>query len=116
MSTQLQLRRIGIGLEVHEAPYLRGGSSDIIQTGHTFSDEPGVYMEGKVTKTSSLFSISTEISAGGCSPRGLFCRGTRRKSGLSYRGRGWGSPEPMGTIAPSKCPCEIHGRYIQIKE
>ncbi|KAF8509540.1 Creatinase/aminopeptidase [Gautieria morchelliformis] len=38
----------GIGLEVHEAPYLRGGSSDIIQTGHTFSDEPGIYIEGKV--------------------------------------------------------------------
>jgi len=38
----------GIGLEVHEAPYLRGGSSDIIRPGHTFSDEPGIYIEGKV--------------------------------------------------------------------
>lgn len=44
--------RIGIGLEVHEAPYLRGGSLDVIQTGHTFSDEPGVYMEGKVSRLS----------------------------------------------------------------
>jgi hypothetical protein len=33
---------------VHERPYLRGGSDDIIKIGHTFSDEPGVYIEGKV--------------------------------------------------------------------
>ncbi|KZT11274.1 peptidase M24 [Laetiporus sulphureus 93-53] len=38
----------GIGLEVHESPYLRGGSSDVILTRHTFSDEPGIYMEGQV--------------------------------------------------------------------
>ncbi|KAJ4488467.1 peptidase M24, structural domain-containing protein [Lentinula aciculospora] len=38
----------GIGLEVHEEPYLRGGSLDIIKTGHTFSNEPGIYIEGKV--------------------------------------------------------------------
>jgi len=38
----------GIGLEGHEQPYLRGGSHDIIQTGHTFSNEPGIYIEGKV--------------------------------------------------------------------
>ena len=38
----------GIGLEVHESPYLRGGSEDIILTGHTFSDEPGIYIEGEV--------------------------------------------------------------------
>ncbi|EKM82804.1 hypothetical protein AGABI1DRAFT_111373 [Agaricus bisporus var. burnettii JB137-S8] len=38
----------GIGLEVHEAPYLNGGSTDIIQIGHTFSNEPGVYIEGLV--------------------------------------------------------------------
>ncbi|PPR08111.1 hypothetical protein CVT24_010572 [Panaeolus cyanescens] len=38
----------GIGLEVHEQPYLRGGSNDIISTGHTFSNEPGVYIEGQV--------------------------------------------------------------------
>ncbi|PBK87490.1 peptidase M24 [Armillaria gallica] len=38
----------GIGLEVHEDPYLNGGSELILQAGHTFSDEPGVYIEGKV--------------------------------------------------------------------
>ena len=39
----------GIGLEVHESPFLRGGSEDIILTGHTFSDEPGVYIEEQVS-------------------------------------------------------------------
>ncbi|KAI0048732.1 peptidase M24 [Auriscalpium vulgare] len=38
----------GIGLEGHEAPYLRGGSKDIIQSGHTFSNEPGIYIERQV--------------------------------------------------------------------
>ena len=38
----------GIGLQMHESPYLRGGSDDIILTGHTFSDEPGVYIPGEV--------------------------------------------------------------------
>ncbi|RXW24913.1 hypothetical protein EST38_g976 [Candolleomyces aberdarensis] len=38
----------GIGLQGHEQPYLRGGSDDIIQTGHVFSNEPGVYIEDKV--------------------------------------------------------------------
>ncbi|KAF9532322.1 Creatinase/aminopeptidase [Crepidotus variabilis] len=35
----------GIGLEVHEEPYLRGNSDSIILTGHTFSNEPGIYIE-----------------------------------------------------------------------
>ncbi|KAH0830408.1 peptidase M24, structural domain-containing protein [Lanmaoa asiatica] len=38
----------GIGLEDHEAPYLRGGSDAIIQIGHAFSNEPGIYIKGKV--------------------------------------------------------------------
>ena len=44
----------GIGLEEHESPYLRGGSDDIIETGHTFSNEPGVYIEGKVRLPRSI--------------------------------------------------------------
>ncbi|KAJ3851544.1 Creatinase/aminopeptidase [Lentinula lateritia] len=38
----------GIGLEGHEEPYIRGGSLDVIKIGHTFSNEPGIYIEGKV--------------------------------------------------------------------
>ena len=40
---------LGIGLEGHESPYLRGGSNDIIEIGHTFSNEPGIYIEGEVS-------------------------------------------------------------------
>lgn len=39
---------LGIGLEGHEQPYLRGGTDNVIQPGHTFSNEPGVYIEDKV--------------------------------------------------------------------
>ncbi|KAK1228892.1 hypothetical protein PQX77_008050 [Marasmius sp. AFHP31] len=38
----------GIGLENHESPYLNGGSEVILEPGHCFSDEPGVYIEGEV--------------------------------------------------------------------
>jgi Xaa-Pro aminopeptidase len=38
----------GIGLEVHEAPYLNGGNDVILQQGHAFSNEPGIYIEGEV--------------------------------------------------------------------
>lgn len=37
----------GIGLEVHEPPYLVEGSDWILQVGTTFSVEPGVYLEGE---------------------------------------------------------------------
>lgn len=40
--------RQGIGLETHESPYLRGKSDRIIQTGHTYSNEPGIYIPDKV--------------------------------------------------------------------
>ncbi len=45
----------GIGLEVHESPYLRGGSDDIILSGHAFSNEPGIYIEGKVRSKHTVF-------------------------------------------------------------
>ncbi len=37
-----------IGPEVHEDPYLNSGSEVILQIGNTLSDEPGVYIKGKV--------------------------------------------------------------------
>ncbi|KAK0458508.1 peptidase M24, structural domain-containing protein [Desarmillaria tabescens] len=54
----------GIGLEVHEDPYLNGGSEVILQTGHTFSDEPGVYIEGKIgVRLEDCFYIAQNGSA-----------------------------------------------------
>lgn len=37
----------GIGTEVHQAPYLDGGSDQLLEAGMTFSDEPGVYLPGQ---------------------------------------------------------------------
>ncbi len=39
---------IGIGLEEHESPYLVGGSNGTLAVGNVFSNEPGVYIEGRV--------------------------------------------------------------------
>ena len=36
----------GIGLDGHEHPYLVRGSKTVLQTGMTFSNEPGIYVKG----------------------------------------------------------------------
>lgn len=38
----------GLGLEVHEEPYLVEGNELPLQAGMTFSDEPGIYLEGNL--------------------------------------------------------------------
>ncbi len=37
----------GIGINVHEFPFVSPKSEDILKNGMVFSDEPGVYFEGK---------------------------------------------------------------------
>jgi Xaa-Pro aminopeptidase len=37
----------GIGLELHEPPYLVEGNEEPVETGSTFSIEPGIYLEGR---------------------------------------------------------------------
>lgn len=37
----------GLGLEVHEEPYLRDGNEKPLQVGHVFSVEPGIYLHGR---------------------------------------------------------------------
>ncbi len=37
----------GIGLEVHEPPYIVQGNETPLEAGMTFSDEPGIYLEGR---------------------------------------------------------------------
>lgn len=37
----------GIGLEVHEPPYIVEGNATALEPGMTFSDEPGIYLEGR---------------------------------------------------------------------
>lgn len=37
----------GIGLEIHEPPYIVEGNETPLEPGMTFSDEPGIYLEGR---------------------------------------------------------------------
>ena len=38
----------GVGVEVHEAPYIRPGSDTVLREGMVFTIEPGVYIHGKL--------------------------------------------------------------------
>ncbi len=37
----------GLGLEVHEEPYIRAGNTDRLEVGMTFTVEPGIYLPGR---------------------------------------------------------------------
>ena len=37
----------GIGIAIHEAPYIKEGNSTVLQDGMTFSIEPGIYIAGE---------------------------------------------------------------------
>ncbi len=37
----------GIGLAVHEGPYIKEGNSEVLEPGMTFSVEPGIYIAGR---------------------------------------------------------------------
>ncbi len=37
----------GIGLDVHEAPFIVGTNSQLLETGNVFSCEPGIYLPGR---------------------------------------------------------------------
>jgi Xaa-Pro dipeptidase len=37
----------GLGMEAHEAPYMRAGNLQILEAGMTFTIEPGIYLPGR---------------------------------------------------------------------
>ena len=37
----------GIGMETHEEPYIVASNADLLQEGHAFSVEPGIYLQGR---------------------------------------------------------------------
>ncbi len=37
----------GLGMEAHEAPYMRAGNQQILEAGMTFTIEPGIYLPGR---------------------------------------------------------------------
>lgn len=37
----------GLGMEVHEGPYIRSGNPQVLESGMTFTIEPGIYISGK---------------------------------------------------------------------
>lgn len=52
----------GIGLQVHEAPYLRGGNNVRLSIGNTFSNEPGIYILGEVRYPSVACIIKPSLT------------------------------------------------------
>lgn len=54
----------GLGLQVHEPPYLVGGSEEVLEEGMTFSIEPGIYLPGRF---GVRLEIITSVAADGVS-------------------------------------------------
>ncbi|PVF98193.1 Creatinase/aminopeptidase [Serendipita vermifera] len=51
----------GIGIQIHEGPYLHGGNDASLARGNVFSNEPGVYIEGSVgIRLEDCFTINNE--------------------------------------------------------
>ena len=63
----------GIGLEVHEAPYIVEGNALLLEGGMVFTVEPGIYIPGRFGMRIEDVVIATEASPERCnnSPRNL---------------------------------------------
>lgn len=58
----------GIGLSVHEEPYIVGGNTETLQPGMAFSIEPGIYFRGQ---WGARIEDIVVVTADGCEPMNL---------------------------------------------
>jgi Xaa-Pro aminopeptidase len=63
----------GIGLEVHEVPSIVEGNKQLLETGMTFSVEPGIYLEGRFgVRIEDIVAVTDDgVEHLNRSPRGL---------------------------------------------
>lgn len=57
----------GIGTQVHEQPWVKAGNTELVELGHAFSIEPGIYVEGKWGMRLEDIVVVTEDGAIACS-------------------------------------------------
>jgi len=83
----------GIGLDMHESPYLRGGIDNdaVIAVNNTFSNEPGIYREEEVgIRLEDCFAVlrDAEDEETGDAPSSPRSSSSEPGSGSEKRGRG----------------------------
>ena len=64
----------GIGLDVHEDPYMVEGNKELLVPGNVFSDEPGIYLPGRFGIRIENLMVVTETGSKALNEMGLELR------------------------------------------